>query len=80
MDLRASWREDDHWSPARTDRSELEAFAGAHGASWILVPEKNLSRVASLGLDCPVHALHSRIEWDERVDPLVWLRSHGIAI
>ena len=80
VDVRASWRESDHWAPGRTDMVALAQFTRDHDAEWILVPEKNLRRLAGLSLDLPVFALRSQISWDDGVDPLVWLRSRGIAL
>jgi tetraacyldisaccharide 4'-kinase len=80
VDARGSWRESDHWAPGRTDIAELTQFARDHDAKWILVPEKNLRRMVGLSLELPVVALRSRISWDDGVDPLVWLRSRGIAL
>jgi len=80
VDVRASWRESDHWAPGRTDIAELSQFARDHHAKWLLVPEKNHHRVVRLSLDLPVIALRSQISWDDGVDPLVWLRSREIAL
>ena len=80
VDVRASWRESDHWAPDPSDAAALAEFVRAHDAKWILVPEKNLRRFTRLGLSTPVFALRSRISWDEGVDPLVWLRSRHIAL
>ena len=80
LDFVASWRESDHWDPGPANASAIEACARRHEAQWILVPEKNLRRMASLDLSFPVAALRSAVEWDDRIDPLDWLRQRGIAI
>jgi tetraacyldisaccharide 4'-kinase len=80
IDLRASWRESDHWAPGPQDARRLTGFARSHHAEWILVPEKNLRRFAGLDLPLPVFALRSRIHWDAGVNPLSWLRTRGIAV
>ena len=80
LDAIASWRESDHWEPRPSDASAIDAYTRRHGAEWILVPEKNLRRVASLALTHPVIALRANVQWDGETDPLDWLRRRGIAI
>ena len=64
----------------KTGQEHFERFARRCGAGWVLVPEKNLARAAGLGLELPLLALRSRIEWDSGTDPLAWLRGRGIGI
>lgn len=80
LEVLASRRESDHWSPAADAGPALTDWARQRGAGWILVPEKNLARVAALEPGVPVFALRSRIVWDGSSDPLAWLRAGGLAI
>jgi hypothetical protein len=80
LDVVASWRESDHWDPRPEDAPAIDAWARRHEAQWILVPEKNLRRVLSLGLSSPIIVLRSNVEWDAGADPLDWLRRRGIGI
>lgn len=80
IEVAGSWREADHWRPGAASADEIVRFAATCGAAWVLVPEKNLQRVAALQLGLPLVALRSRIEWDDRTDPLTWLRDRGIAV
>jgi len=80
LDVVGSWRESDHWNPRASDRAQIERFAGDRQATQVVVPEKNLRRVTALGLTLPVVALRSRIEWDDDIDPLIWLRQRGVGI
>jgi tetraacyldisaccharide 4'-kinase len=75
-----SWREADHWSPQESSGAGIQRFATRCGADWVLVPEKNLKRAMRLGLDLPLVAMQSSIEWDDGVDPLAWLRERRIGI
>lgn len=80
LELRASWRESDHWTPAPDAGGRLARFARDHGAQWVLVPEKNLARLGRVDCGVPVLALRSRIRWDGGGDPLVWLRARGLRL
>jgi tetraacyldisaccharide-1-P 4'-kinase len=80
LDVVASWREPDHWTPAADSAVRISRRARQSGAQWILVPEKNLERVARLRLELPLRVLVSRIVWDGDTDPLAWLRERGVGV
>jgi tetraacyldisaccharide-1-P 4'-kinase len=69
----ASLRLDDHCRFQAEEAARVKAAAVQHGATWILCPEKNLSRLAHAGCGLPVAALRSRVAWSGS-DPGSWLR------
>lgn len=78
--IAGSWRESDHWQPAPSDARRIGQCVRELQAEWVLAPEKNLARLRSVELPVPVYALRSAIRYDDAVDPLQWLRAHGVGI
>ncbi len=68
----ASLRYSDHASFDPKRAREIEGIAHEREARALLCPEKNLTRLAALGLSLPLWALRSQIEW-EGEDPLPWV-------